>query len=66
MGLEILELVIVCLTEVMNTVERLEEKKWAGYFDETIVDQLNKSYQEAISRGDVAIFVLKDVIEITL
>lgn len=27
MGLEILELVIVCLTEVMNTVERLEEKK---------------------------------------
>ena len=36
------------------------------YFDEAIVDQLNKSYQEAISRGDMAIFVLKDVIEIAL
>ena len=36
------------------------------YFDEAIVDQLNKSYKEAISREDMAIFVLKDVIEITL
>lgn len=36
------------------------------FFDETIVDQLNKSYQEAISRGDVVIFVYKDIIEITL
>lgn len=36
------------------------------YFDEAIVDQLNKSYQEAISRGDVAIFVSKNIIEMTL
>jgi site-specific DNA recombinase len=33
------------------------------YFDEAIVDQLNKSYQEAISRGDVAIFVFRDIVE---
>ena len=29
------------------------------YFNEAIVDQLNKSYQEAISRGDMVLFVLR-------
>lgn len=36
------------------------------YFEEAIVNQLNKSYQEAISRGDMAIFVSQLTIELTV
>lgn len=31
MRLEILELIIVCLTEIVNTVERVEGEKWVGF-----------------------------------
>lgn len=54
------------IKEITFNKETKSDIQMTLYFDEAIVNQLNKSYQEAISRGDVAIFVLKTPTKIEL
>lgn len=54
------------IKEITFNKETKADIQMTLYFDETIVNQLNKSYQGAISQGDMALFVLETPIKIEL